>query len=628
MQRLRRREAAREARAAAAASAAAAERRNPLFPSPSPAGLRRRVLRIGPHTWHPSDGQGSASGAQGHELRDGCSSTVGSGASKPRRADLTDEMWPGRRKQHLAMHAGLCAPTLFASARAAELRRVGLCSVRGDPNEHYDPHGDLYLRPFLQLDSVHQFYSLVFARKASSAMGASTSTKRPLTSKVTNEGENDRVKYASSAMQGLRMSMQDALAVELDLDALKSTSFFGVYDGHGGAEVAMYCAKRFHVMLREEESFLNNLSYAITSVCSRLDDELEAPNVWRASLYPHRSSESSSESSDCFQFLSTGSCANVWRSSEAVSYKLPSYEGSTACVVIIRGNQITVGNVGDSRCVLSKNGQAIDLSTDHKPNVPLERQRILRVGGQVWREKFPAKDSGGEIREQWGPYCIEGKLSTSRALGDFAYKNIVYRPQYQMVTHFPDIRVAKITGDTEFLVIASDGIWDHMSSQDVVDFVHEKLNSRRQELCQSLINQGKKRECFTEDSQLATNKNIAPNTTTLGEETLHTTCEKLVENCLESRNNATAILVQFKPGADQPIPALPNIQEGSDEVAGGADQPIPVLPNIQQEGSDEVAGGAAVAEQHQHNPEGGGEQQLDLDDALDGEALALLFGQP
>nr|BAD20141.1 putative protein phosphatase type-2C [Oryza sativa Japonica Group] len=558
MQRLRRREAAREARAAAAASAAAAERRNPLFPSPSPAGLRRRVLRIGPHTWHPSDGQGSASGAQGHELRDGCSSTVGSGASKPRRADLTDEMWP-----------------------------VGLCSVRGDPNEHYDPHGDLYLRPFLQLDSVHQFYSLVFARKASSAMGASTSTKRPLTSKVTNEGENDRVKYASSAMQGLRMSMQDALAVELDLDALKSTSFFGVYDGHGGAEVAMYCAKRFHVMLREEESFLNNLSYAITSVCSRLDDELEAPNVWRASLYPHRSSESSSESSDCFQFLSTGSCANVWRSSEAVSYKLPSYEGSTACVVIIRGNQITVGNVGDSRCVLSKNG-------------------------------------------------------------DFAYKNIVYRPQYQMVTHFPDIRVAKITGDTEFLVIASDGIWDHMSSQDVVDFVHEKLNSRRQELCQSLINQGKKRECFTEDSQLATNKNIAPNTTTLGEETLHTTCEKLVENCLESRNNATAILVQFKPGADQPIPALPNIQEGSDEVAGGADQPIPVLPNIQQvsdevaggtgqpipvlpdiqEGSDEVAGGAAVAEQHQHNPEGGGEQQLDLDDALDGEALALLFGQP
>lgn len=43
-------------------------------------------------------------------------------------------------------------------------------------------------------------------------MGASTSTKRPLTSKVTNEGENDRVKYASSAMQGLRMSMQDAVS--------------------------------------------------------------------------------------------------------------------------------------------------------------------------------------------------------------------------------------------------------------------------------------------------------------------------------------------------------------------------------------------------------------------------------
>uniref|UniRef100_A0A0E0K271 protein-serine/threonine phosphatase n=1 Tax=Oryza punctata TaxID=4537 RepID=A0A0E0K271_ORYPU len=357
------------------------------------------------------------------------------------------------------------------------------------------------------------------------------------------------------------------IEVELDLDALKDTSFFGVYDGHGGAEVAMYCAKRFHVMLREEEDFLNNLPYAITSVCSRLDDELEAPNVWRASLHPHRSSESS----DCFQFLNTGVCANMWHSPEAASYDLPSYEGSTACVVIIRGNQITVGNVGDSRCVLSKNGQAIDLSTDHKPNVQLERQRILRVGGQVWREKFPVKDSGGGIREQWGPYCVEGKLSTSRALGDFAYKNIVYQPQHQMVTHVPDIRVAKITGDTEFLVIASDGICsiqilivnlntfspfrDHMSSQDVVDFVHEKLN--------------------------------------LGEETLRTTCEKLVENCLESRNNATATLVQFKPGADQPIPVLPDIEEGSDEVAGGT---------------------SGARAEHQDKPEGSGEQQLDLDD--------------
>uniref|UniRef100_J3LEM1 protein-serine/threonine phosphatase n=1 Tax=Oryza brachyantha TaxID=4533 RepID=J3LEM1_ORYBR len=346
-------------------------------------------------------------------------------------------------------------------------------SVGEGANEHYNPHGDLYLSLFFWICSAHQFFTVLFDRKSSSAMGASTSTNRPSTTKLT-DGENHRVKYASSTMQGLRMSMEDSLAVELDLDGLTNTSFFGVYDGHGGAEVAMYCAKRFHVMLRKEEGYLNNLPSAIKSVCFRIDDDLKQSNQWRVSLNP-------CGNGNCFQFLNTGVCPKVWRSAEVTRYVPPLFEGSTACVVIIRGNQITVGNVGDSRCVLSKNGQA------------------------------------------------------------------------------------NITGDTEFLVIASDGIWDHMSSQDVVDFVYEKLY--------------------------------------LEEEILRTACEKLIENCLESRNNATAILVQFKPGADQPIPLLSVIEEGSDEAASDSDRA-----------------------QHQHNPHGGGEQ-LDLYGGDDGESL-LLFGQP
>ncbi|XP_015689068.1 putative protein phosphatase 2C 22 isoform X1 [Oryza brachyantha] len=324
-------------------------------------------------------------------------------------------------------------------------------------------------------------------------MGASTSTNRPSTTKLT-DGENHRVKYASSTMQGLRMSMEDSLAVELDLDGLTNTSFFGVYDGHGGAEVAMYCAKRFHVMLRKEEGYLNNLPSAIKSVCFRIDDDLKQSNQWRVSLNP-------CGNGNCFQFLNTGVCPKVWRSAEVTRYVPPLFEGSTACVVIIRGNQITVGNVGDSRCVLSKNGQAIDLSTDHKPNIQLECRRIQRAGGQVWRENFPVKDLGGEIREQWGPYCVEGKLDTSRAIGDFGYKNNkLLLNSMQMVICDPDICVANITGDTEFLVIASDGIWDHMSSQDVVDFVYEKLylSLSTEHLCHNLNKQGKKRQCFTE----------------------------------------------------------------------------------------------------------------------------------
>ncbi|XP_040376799.1 probable protein phosphatase 2C 21 [Oryza brachyantha] len=311
----------------------------------------------------------------------------------------------------------------------------------------------------------------------------------PVTAKVSDAGENDRVKYASSTMQGARPSMEDALAVELDLD--ETTSFFGVYDGHGGAKVAMYCAKQFHNMLLRDEDFLNNLPKAIKSVCSRLDDDLRRSNAWSVSLNPHGSF-------NCFQFLNTGVFASLWRAMEG-TYVPPLHEGSTACVVTIRGNQIIVGNVGDSRCVLSRNGQAIALSIDHKPTIPNECERILRAGGQLLRPD----------RVETGPSYVQGMLAMSRAIGDFALKqNRNMLPSQQMVTCIPDIRGANITDDTEFLVIASDGVWDHMSNKQVVSFVRQKLRSGRNSL-------GK-------------------------------ICEMLLDRCLPPRDNATVILVQFK----------------------------------------------------------------------------------
>uniref|UniRef100_A0A0E0G9N3 protein-serine/threonine phosphatase n=1 Tax=Oryza nivara TaxID=4536 RepID=A0A0E0G9N3_ORYNI len=305
--------------------------------------------------------------------------------------------------------------------------------------------------------------------------------------------------------------------IELDLDALRNTSFFGVYDGDGGAEVAMYCAKRFHAMLCEDENYLNNLPNAITSVCSRLDDDLQRSNEWKESLYPRGNGE-------CFQFLKTGVCANLWHSEELgfmlpqQAYRAPLYEGSTACVVIIRGNQITVGNVGDSRCVVSHNGQAIDLSIDHKPTVGSERERILRAGGRVLVKRIPVMGSDGRLMRGWGYFELK--------------KNQNIPASQQMVTCDPEFTIVDITADTEFLVIATDGIWGHMSSQDVVDFIRKELHS--------------------------------------GEENLRAICEKLLDHCLTSRDNVTVILVRFKPGAAV-IPILSDIDEE------------PVLSDVEEE---------------------------------------------
>lgn len=82
--------------------------------------------------------------------------------------------------------------------------------------------------------------------------------------------------------------------------------------------------------------------------------------------------------------------------------------GCTACSALITPTQIIVANSGDSRCVLAKrNGTkytAVDLSVDHKPDLPSEKQRIERAGGFV-------EDSR-----------VKGVLALSRALGDLEYK--------------------------------------------------------------------------------------------------------------------------------------------------------------------------------------------------------------
>ncbi|KAL2327824.1 hypothetical protein Fmac_021251 [Flemingia macrophylla] len=96
--------------------------------------------------------------------------------------------------------------------------------------------------------------------------------------------------------------------------------------------------------------------------------------------------------------------------------------GSTACVAVIRGKKLLVANAGDSRCVLSRKGQAHNLSKDHKPDLEAEKDRILKAGGfiQVGR--------------------VNGSLNLARAIGDMEFKQNKYLPaEKQIVTAEPDI---------------------------------------------------------------------------------------------------------------------------------------------------------------------------------------------
>ncbi|KAI4967078.1 hypothetical protein ZWY2020_031059 [Hordeum vulgare] len=75
--------------------------------------------------------------------------------------------------------------------------------------------------------------------------------------------ENSRIEYAVGSRKGSNSKVENAHAAILDLDGSSSTSFFGVYDGHAGSNVALYCAKRLHSELVNDEDYKTNLNDAM-----------------------------------------------------------------------------------------------------------------------------------------------------------------------------------------------------------------------------------------------------------------------------------------------------------------------------------------------------------------------------
>lgn len=140
------------------------------------------------------------------------------------------------------------------------------------------------------------------------------------------------------------------------------------------------------------------------------------------------------------------------------SDKIANSVGCTAVVALLTPSQIFVANAGDSRAVLSSKHTAVELSQDHKPENPEEKNRIEKAGGFVEDNR------------------VKGILNLSRSLGDMEYKqDSSLPPEKQMLVAFPEVRIIERTSDHDFIILACDGIWDCMSSQECVDYVHEDL---------------------------------------------------------------------------------------------------------------------------------------------------------
>ncbi|XP_010546507.1 PREDICTED: probable protein phosphatase 2C 61 [Tarenaya hassleriana] len=144
-----------------------------------------------------------------------------------------------------------------------------------------------------------------------------------------------------------------------------------------------------------------------------------------------------------------------------------SCSGTTAVLAVTRGEELMVANLGDSRAVLIRanekgEAKALQLTNDLKPSVPSEAERIRKRNGRVL-----ALEAEPHIQRVWLPFQDYPGLAMSRALGDFVLKNYG-------VIEFPDVSTHRITHHDRFLVLASDGVWDVLSNEEVAKVVMGK----------------------------------------------------------------------------------------------------------------------------------------------------------
>ncbi|XP_060175585.1 probable protein phosphatase 2C 2 [Lycium barbarum] len=229
------------------------------------------------------------------------------------------------------------------------------------------------------------------------------------------EFETEGRNYSVASRKGRRQVMEDNQGAMLDILGDPKQAFFVVIDGHGGKAAAEYVA----------ENLGKNIVKELEGV-----ERKEGKHIEVAIREGYSRTDQ--------QFLKLG-------------------ENGGACVAsaLLKDEELHVSNVGDCRVVLSRNGVAVRLTNDHRLSREDERARVETAGGFVYCHN--------------GVWRVNGSLAVSRAFGDNYLK--------EWIISEPDVVKLPLTSDCEFLMMASDGLWDKVSDQEAVDVVSKEKSS-------------------------------------------------------------------------------------------------------------------------------------------------------
>ena len=295
-------------------------------------------------------------------------------------------------------------------------------------------------------------------------------------------------------------------------------SFFGIFDGHNGDHCAEFLRQNLLQYIYTNPNFPKNVEKSIKEAFLKADE-------------------------DYLKNYSLIKDKNIINANINSNSNLDYYNNSGSCglILIIVDTKIYIANVGDSRCIMScQNGKIQkDVTRDHKPEFPYEKQRIYDNGGNIYRnETIFNEDFENKSHKKilLGPYRVNpGKLSVSRTIGDAKAKLETLGGLPHVIIPEPDIYVFDYYKDNiDYFILGCDGIFDRLKSFEIIQCVNTILDKNKE-----LLKNGYKfNHCFNSSYDKRIN--------------MSTTCGNIVDLVLraamlrKSYDNVTCIMVAFK----------------------------------------------------------------------------------
>ncbi|KAK7295194.1 hypothetical protein RJT34_18099 [Clitoria ternatea] len=287
--------------------------------------------------------------------------------------------------------------------------------------------------------------------------------------------------------QGKKGTNQDAMVVWENFCSRQDTIFCGVFDGHGpfGHMVAKRVRDSLPLKLNAHWELSVSGDEVLKEISINTAGSMNSEEAAFASADEESRVSVDAEEAEKHPEIFLTLRESFLKAFKVMDRELKTHQsvdcfcsGTTAVTLVKQGHDLIVGNVGDSRAVMGtreKDGSlvAVQLTVDLKPNLPAEAERIRKCKGRV----FALQDEP-EVARVWLPNNDSPGLAMARAFGDFCLKD------FGLIS-VPEVSYRRLTEKDEFIVLATDGIWDVLSNKEVVDII--AAAPRRSTAARSLV---------------------------------------------------------------------------------------------------------------------------------------------